>query len=511
MNLIKRFKSLPIPARRQLSLGIVIAFTVALPLFVWAIVSQKFLINQKAQTIETIGQKTSKVLVIEFNPTLTGGTKLNVDRGWNDPAALEQSYVQDLKNLSGNYVDYQIVQRIIVDEYPMKADGFAYTESSYLGCLNNHSTCHSPDLVDYLKIVQDYQVCDRVNSDEINELWIWGGPWFGYYEAMMAGPTAFNTNAPPLTGTSCNKDLHVMGFNYERALSEMIENFGHRFEGTMIHAFTSHGIDLWTNFTKYDQAFPGQAACGNVHFPPNATSDYDWTNTNSVGNTCEDWLNYPNLSGTTQTFNCQSWGCSSIGWKEYWLSHIPKATSYSNGTWNNWWKYVLDYQEAINSTPTPTATPTVSPTASPTESPTGTMEPSATPTPTATPSPTPDPTGTPNPCNGTCGSHYNCQSGLFCNQGFCRNPFCPSDSKCTCLISNTSETPTPSPAISKIKNTPSPQTTEKPFNWTTVNLSSPSPTSSPIAEVTPKTNMNFLLWFAGGSFSTAIILLLLAL
>lgn len=48
-----------------------------------------------------------------------------------------------------------------------------------------------------------------------------------------------------------------------------------------------------------------------------------------------------------------------------------------------------------------------------------------------------------NSCGGTCGSNYNCDSGLFCYRGFCRNPNCPSTQNCSC----TSTTPTTKPTI----------------------------------------------------------------
>jgi hypothetical protein len=40
--------------------------------------------------------------------------------------------------------------------------------------------------------------------------------------------------------------------------------------------------------------------------------------------------------------------------------------------------------------------------------------------------------GTPNICNGTCGSDSNCESGLTCYQGFCRNPSCNTVTNCAC-------------------------------------------------------------------------------
>jgi LPXTG-motif cell wall-anchored protein len=65
--------------------------------------------------------------------------------------------------------------------------------------------------------------------------------------------------------------------------------------------------------------------------------------------------------------------------------------------------------------------------------------------PTPTPTITPVPSGTPNSCNGTCGSNYNCQGGLFCYQGYCRNPSCQSESSCGCP--GATATPTAPPVI----------------------------------------------------------------
>lgn len=52
MSILNNFKSLPKPTKRLLSLGIILALAIALPLFIWALVSQKFLINKKAATGE---------------------------------------------------------------------------------------------------------------------------------------------------------------------------------------------------------------------------------------------------------------------------------------------------------------------------------------------------------------------------------------------------------------------------------------------------------------------------
>jgi len=52
VNLIERIKALPTSTQRLLGLGMVFALVVALPLFIWAIVTQRFLITKKAATGE---------------------------------------------------------------------------------------------------------------------------------------------------------------------------------------------------------------------------------------------------------------------------------------------------------------------------------------------------------------------------------------------------------------------------------------------------------------------------
>ena len=52
MDFVARFKSLPSPTKRLLGFGILLALVVGLPLFVWAIVTQRFLIIKRAATGE---------------------------------------------------------------------------------------------------------------------------------------------------------------------------------------------------------------------------------------------------------------------------------------------------------------------------------------------------------------------------------------------------------------------------------------------------------------------------
>lgn len=298
---------------------------------------------------------TRKVMVINFDPVIETRESLRLSDlySWNNADYLTTQYIKDVVAVSGGYVNYQIVAKQLVDEIPVKQDGFKYTDETYIDCWQNPATCHKPDPVNYLKILSDYDVCGKRERGEIDELWLWGAPYFGFYESVMAGPEAFNINAPPITASSCQKPLVIMGFNYERGNSEMLENLAHRVESVLSHVYREeprfapfpHNT-IWGKFAMRDNVSPQNAGCGWIHYPPNAVSDYDWSNHTPVANTCEDFLNYPNLTGIKQKSGCEKWNCDGYQWKKYWLSHLPRYKGVLNGQQNNWWKYIIDYENA---------------------------------------------------------------------------------------------------------------------------------------------------------------------
>ena len=109
-----------------------------------------------------------------------------------------------------------------------------------------------------------------------------------------------------------------MGLSYERWIGEMLEDCGHRAESIMWHVYGSWNGYLpqhnWDKFTLYDQNSSGHAACGNTHFAPNSTADYQWGN------------------GDMRLHH------------KWWFNHFPrKAGVNADGKQNNWWKYLADF------------------------------------------------------------------------------------------------------------------------------------------------------------------------
>jgi len=287
------------------------------------------------------------VLLIVFDPLVdpTSGARLSQVMGWNRVEDLAAGYIADVLACSGGLVRYRVVARRDVAEFPVKADGFTYTPASYLDVVRHRAAPHSPDEVDYPRLVDTYGLVDSVREGGIDEVWMFGFPFSGFYESRMAGAGAFWCNAPPLSETQgCPRRFVMMGFSYERGVGEMLENLGHRAESVLEHVFHRTGgqANLWQRFTLYDKIAPGQAQVGNVHFAPNSVRDYDWGNRRTVLSGCDDWLNFPDLRGITRPVNCAEWGNGDIRRHHtWWLSHLPKAPGRIQGIANNWWKYII--------------------------------------------------------------------------------------------------------------------------------------------------------------------------
>lgn len=294
----------------------------------------------------------SRVLLIIHNPVCPteGGRKLSQVLGWNNPDDLAARYIADVGECSYGQVEYEIVARLEVDGFPVKQDGFAYTPDGFLRCWRARSGFHQPDAVNYHRLIDEFDLVGCINRDEIDEVWLFGFPYAGYYESMMVGPGAVFCNAPPLARADAQRRFIIMGFSYERGVGEMLENLGHRAESILSHVFrhTSGAANLWELFTRYDKTHPGQAQCGNVHFAPNSLRDYDWGNPRFVTCHSRAWLNFPDVTATARKANCAEWGNGDIRQHHlWWFRHFPHVAGASDGISHNWWEYVINAQQVV--------------------------------------------------------------------------------------------------------------------------------------------------------------------
>jgi len=176
-----------------------------------------------------------KVLVIDFHPS-------GLPARWNRSDDLIPGYIEAMRKASQDILAYQVVEKLDVPEYPLLADGSQYSESTYIRVLaDDRSALRDANgnylLADYEQIIRKFDLLQRGESEEIDEIWMFGGPYFGYYESRMVGRGAFWCNGPAIE-RDCRRFV-IMGFNYERDVKEMVHDYGHRAESILAKHFGS--------------------------------------------------------------------------------------------------------------------------------------------------------------------------------------------------------------------------------------------------------------------------------
>lgn len=286
-----------------------------------------------------------------------GNQRLHTVFGWNDPYALSQQVSDTLEVISNHSIEYQFTDIIDDNTLQTKMNGELLSVDSMYHLLSEPgwTTLYANGTsIDYNLMLDTYDLCKKSNSGEIDEVWLMGFPWAGYYESELAGQNAFLYNSPPLNyGNSCTGLLPIMGYNFERDWPEAIHSYGHRIEATMSQVYGGWTYDgtpanNWELFASIDLYNPQHSYLGNVHFPANGVVDYDYANTTPVVNYAENFNYFPYLFNLHKTIDCSEWGCTEGGYLSWWYHHIPHVTGKgTDGVLFNWWPYIVDYEEAL--------------------------------------------------------------------------------------------------------------------------------------------------------------------
>lgn len=305
------------------------------------------------------------VAVLVYDPVIEseGGKRLSEVMGWNDPLALSDLLVADIREASGGWVRYDIVERRVLDACPPFLSGFRYDDAGILEAVRSKRWIEG-DRSSYAAIFEENDVARLVREKDVREVWLWGSPGFHWDEYAMFIPRRDERLPPtdnpwfyrPYDIPDLGRTIWVMGFNYERGEGEMLESYGHRVEGILSLAIAG-GVwdtrrdDPWNVFTRIDRDHPGESHVGSVHFAPNSERDYDWGNERMVETYALDWRRYPNLQGCKVPMNCHDgWGPDIVTHHKWWLSLLPKAPGHTRVgdryVHNNWWVYVATFDES---------------------------------------------------------------------------------------------------------------------------------------------------------------------
>ena len=178
---------------------------------------------------------TRKVLVVDFQPGAVQGR-------WNRSEDLIPGYIDKMREASQGILEYQVAEKLEVPEYPVLMDGRQYTDETFTEVLADDKKALRDanggyTLADYDQIIQKFDIMQKIENEKIDEVWMFGGPYFGFYESRMVGRDAFWCNGPAME-RDCRRFV-IMGFNYERDVKEMVHDYGHRSESVLAKQFGS--------------------------------------------------------------------------------------------------------------------------------------------------------------------------------------------------------------------------------------------------------------------------------
>jgi len=190
---------------------------------------------------------TRKVLVINFRPAAVPppATDAQGVHWWSHAEDLIPQYSQAMQKASGNHLAYQVVKKLDVSTYPVLLGDHQYDDVTWAqACADDTKAYrdqnHNYLMADYRRLIQDYGLGQVVQSQQADEVWMFGGPYFGFYESCMVGRGAFWCNSPAIE-LDCPRFV-MMGFNYQREVREMVHDYGHRAESILDKHFGSEAF-----------------------------------------------------------------------------------------------------------------------------------------------------------------------------------------------------------------------------------------------------------------------------
>jgi hypothetical protein len=338
------------------------------------------------------GKITVPVVIINYLPTVDG-VLLDMQRAPDGFYSLNNSTLVKAKE---KILADKIVEKNVIEEGTRFRDYATNKIDPYISIdVISYINVYEIDLVsvtngqinniDYNKLFPKIDIKNLVEIKGAKEIWFTAFPKQGYPSVLNGTNPSDKSNyfdmaesnmSSPSTGDVSNSDRNnkdlpvyaktyvVYGFNAHRGADTDLHNRGHQIEAQLSH------IDralIWNN-AFLPTSTKKEFRLGNCHWPPNATSDYDYGNKVSVKSDIASWQ--PS-GGTYIDVNVDTWlgkkysfpmtatniigesnydNDAQVKWFIYWWQSIPGLNNtipYNNSTLTNWWDIFYNWDDAI--------------------------------------------------------------------------------------------------------------------------------------------------------------------
>ncbi len=228
------------------------------------------------------------------------------------------------------------------------------------------SNGYEPDL---MKILQDHQICDLVDTQNVGEVWIWAyqgptnpathQPKLAIFESQYTSALLKRANGPYYPAPVCNKGYEILFFNYNVGPDSALHSWGHQIEFEMNYVNPT----LFRQFQGQPWlADQNQNRCGTVHEPPNTSQGYNYNNPQQRYSDCLNWDPEGFKDANKSLVDCNTWnGCNDdnpgVGDQneqmKYFLWMWQNLPGYGNNkTYHgvplrNWWEVHANFDQFV--------------------------------------------------------------------------------------------------------------------------------------------------------------------
>lgn len=216
--------------------------------------------------------------------------------------------------------------------------------------------------LDAILTANNNELCNEIVNNKIDQVWAWfdtGYDTGGYdkeYQWVYSNDlyeyqytNGASSGAPNLCGGKRSFGFLGLDQNLDVAFNGL-HSFGHAAEDHLGKLLIPKLFWVpFTGTTSWDRPAP---VCGNVHYPPNGTAGdglgYDYDNTATVSTSCINWK--PDGSGVPTQINCTQWGCTQLGYINWWAQNWPNKANgltFEGKALPNWWQFFYNIDQNI--------------------------------------------------------------------------------------------------------------------------------------------------------------------
>lgn len=304
------------------------------------------------------------ILVLAYYPTDGDVIDIDITGDWGESLAVTRSKVDSLTTALAAALEDGSRFRAYANPAaePSLHYRVVHVEEVLLPLPTYDEPGHTVPMTDYSAIAEAHDVVQWIEAEGVKEIWLWGyhGGVLDLWESNMSGPWGdiSNSDRDTLDLPTTDRTYTFYHYNYQRGLSEAIENHLHQLEAVINFVDGRDGADEseWSNLLFWGKFVGSDIShriidprCGWSHYPPNAEHDYDWTNPREVATDCEDWR--PDGRGVERVVTCERWGCTSLGWFNMWMQSVPGAghgLMHGGKPLTNWWRLIGDFDGAMS-------------------------------------------------------------------------------------------------------------------------------------------------------------------